>query len=76
MRINSLGKMGLSEAVLRGNMSRVDTSPLDVGKLKKLICEIVKSGINNKEIRSDTDPEEFAVACIEILEGGMGKEEE
>jgi AcrR family transcriptional regulator len=41
-----------------------------VDKLKKIICEIVKSGIQYKEIRPNVDPEEFAVACIEILEGG------
>jgi len=41
-----------------------------VDKLKKVICEIVKSGIKDKEISFDVDPEEFAVTCIGIIEGG------
>ena len=41
-----------------------------VDKLKKIICEIVKSGIKNKEIPSDVNPEEFAETCIEMIEGG------
>jgi TetR/AcrR family transcriptional repressor of nem operon len=37
---------------------------------RKVIVTIVKLGIKNNEIRSDVDPEEFAITCIEILEGG------
>jgi TetR/AcrR family transcriptional repressor of nem operon len=41
-----------------------------VDKSKKVVCEIVKSGIKNKEIPADVDPEEFAVTFMEIIEGG------
>ena len=39
-------------------------------KFKRLICEIIKDGVKAKEISSKTEPEEFAIACIEIFEGG------
>lgn len=39
-------------------------------KFKRLICEIIKDGIKAKEIPPKTDPDEFAITCIEIFEGG------
>jgi TetR/AcrR family transcriptional regulator, transcriptional repressor for nem operon len=39
-------------------------------KLKMVICEIVKDGIKHEEVNPDADPDELAVSCIEILEGG------
>jgi AcrR family transcriptional regulator len=39
-------------------------------KFKRLICVIIKDGVKAKEISSKTEPAEFAIACIEIFEGG------
>jgi TetR/AcrR family transcriptional regulator, transcriptional repressor for nem operon len=39
-------------------------------KFKKTLSDIVISGVKSKEIRAAVDPEEFAIACIAILEGG------
>jgi TetR/AcrR family transcriptional repressor of nem operon len=41
-----------------------------LNKYKKVLSDIVRSGVRKKEIRAGVDPEEFAVACIAILEGG------
>jgi AcrR family transcriptional regulator len=39
-------------------------------KFKGIICEIIKNGIKAKEMLSNTDPEELAITCVEIFEGG------
>ena len=39
-------------------------------RFKRIICEFIKQGIQAKAISAKIDPEEFAVTCIEIFEGG------
>lgn len=39
-------------------------------RFKKIISGMVREGIRVKEFRADLDPEEFAIMCIELFEGG------
>jgi TetR/AcrR family transcriptional regulator, transcriptional repressor for nem operon len=39
-------------------------------RFKKIICEFMTQGIKAKEISAKVDPEDFAIICIEIFEGG------
>jgi len=41
-----------------------------IDRFKKTIVAMVDEGIQKGEIRSQVDPEEFAITCIEIFEGG------
>lgn len=48
-----------------------DRTRLAVDDWQKLLIKIVRRGIENKELRPDTDPVTFATVFISTLEGGI-----